>query len=270
MNRVAVALTVGIILVSLMVIFMVSQWDIPVQENVSPSAPTWVLLQPQKCQEIPWRKDWAISHGEPYASFPAAEEISILMAYYSQRGVKLLDVKLTYQAVDASCNACGCPEPFVFAFYVNGEDAARLTVSGFTILDKGNPYIFTGPFFRQSTTQTIALVTAKECEDVFSTNTFVDTLFGSKKDSCYIQAAISAKDVSLCSTISLAAAKNTCISEVAVATKDITLCEKIRSIESAYVSCVSGVAGILHQPSLCVRITEASAKSWCELGATPQ
>ena len=71
MNRAAVALTVGIILVSLLIIFWVSQWEIPMEDtSFLPNTPEWVLLQPQKCQEIPWRNEWSLENQKPYGVFP--------------------------------------------------------------------------------------------------------------------------------------------------------------------------------------------------------
>ncbi len=269
MNRAAVILTVGIILVSLTIIYWVSQWEIPVEEtSFFPDTPEWVLLQPQKCHEIPWRKEWSIQNQKPYGEFPLEEEVEIMTLYYSEKGIIIIDASFTYQPPSEVCHACGCPEPFVFALLVNPNDAARLAVSGFTILDTGDPYIFTGPLFRQSTSKPVTLVTESECASVFSTSTFIDQIFGSKKDSCYIQAAISTKDPNVCNNITNTPVKYNCLSEVAVATKNANVCDQIPSA-SAYASCISGVAGITQNKSLCTKITDPSAQNWCELGANP-
>ncbi len=269
MDKRAVGFTLGIILVSLLIIFWISSWDIPVQTTPDDSAPTWVLLQPQKCSEIPWRKDWALQNKQSYSAFPIADEVTYLKKYYLNKGIAILDTKFTYQSTNETCTGCGCPEPFVFALFVNETDAARLSISGFTILDSSNPYIFTGPLFRQSTTQPVSSVSAGECDGLFSTNTFIDELFGSKKDSCYIQAAISTRDVKLCENISTQQSKNTCYAEMAVAMNDISICQRITSA-GANASCVSGIAGTMHNPALCATIQDSSARAWCELGATPK
>ena len=269
MDQRAVGFTVGIILFSLLIIYWISSWDIPVQTPPNATTPAWVLLQPQKCSEIPWRKDWALQNQKTYDEFPVQNEITYLKKYYTDKGITILEAKFTYQSTNETCTGCGCPEPFVFALLVSETDAARLSISGFTILDTSNPYIFTGPLFRQSTAQPISSVSASECDGLFVTNTFIDELFGSKKDSCYIQAAISARDVTLCENISAQQAKNTCITEMAVALNDISLCARITST-SANASCVSGIAGTQHNPALCAAIQGSSARTWCELGATPK
>lgn len=271
MDQRAVAFTLGIIVLSLGTIYWISQWELPLVQQTLNGSPEWVLMQPQKCAEIPWRKDWSLKNGKPYDEFPLTSEISLLKAYYSAKGITILDATFTYQSTNDACHSCGCPEPFVFALYVNQTDAARLSISGFTILDNSNPYIFTGPLFRQSATQPVSVVLSAECEQLFSTNTALDQLLGSKKDSCYVQAAISARDISLCEKISTEGAQNTCISEVAVARRDASLCETISAkTSSAYASCISGVAGITQNAGLCARIPETSARTWCELGATPK
>jgi hypothetical protein len=270
MDRLAVAFTLGIILFSLGLIFWVSSWEIPRENNPTDSGqPEWVLLQPQKCWEIPWRKEWSIENQQPYSSFPVQDEVNYLQKYYTERGITILEAQFTYQPISDTCTGCGCPEPFVFALYVNQTDAARLSISGFTILDNSNPYIFTGPLFRQSVNKPISSVSADECAGLFSTSTILDEIFGSKKDSCYVQAAISARDVTLCQNVSAAQAKQTCISEVAVATKDVSLCTTLSSA-SAKTSCITGVAGLLQKPALCANIVDSSARTWCQLGATPK
>lgn len=271
MDRNAVLFTLGIIVFSLAIIFWVSQWEIPVQPTPNEGQPEWVLMQPQKCWEIPWRKDWTLQHGKTYDEFPVKDELSVLKKYYADKGIVILAATFTYQSTNDTCNTCGCPEPFVFALLASQTDAARLSISGFKILDTTDPYIFTGPLFRQSTTQPISMVLPEECAGIFSTNTLLDEILGSKKDSCYVQAAISARDVTLCENISAQQAKNTCVSEVAVALKNSALCERITpNTSSAYASCISGVAGATQNPSLCVRITDTSARTWCELGASPK
>lgn len=265
MNRTAVAFTLGIIVVSLGIIFAVSQWDIPVSDNApSSDTPEWVLLQPQKCTEIPWRKAWAIRNQKPYADFPLSEEVDILTQYYAEKDVTILDVSFTYQSVPL-CASCGCPEPFVFALLVDPRDAARLAVSGFTILDTSDPYVFTGPFFRQSQTNSIAVVTEAECQNVFATHTFLDQLFGSKRDSCFIQAAISAKNPAICANIDAQQAHDTCISELAVALRTVSLCDQLQS--GSKNACITGVAGIKQDPTLCYKISDATANYFCKVGA---
>jgi hypothetical protein len=268
MNPWEVGITVLIILGSVGVIYSVSQWELPMAENSSSRhlLPEWVLLQPQKCAEIPWRKEWVQQNQSDYASFPVNEELPIIQTYYRSRGLTLLDVKLTYQATDSQCTSCGCPESFVYALYVNPEDAARLAASGFTILDTSDPKIFTGPFFRQSQTNPISPVKASECADVFATNTLLDELFGSKKDSCYIQAAITEKNAEVCQNVSSLKANQTCYTEVAVTLKWVDVCQQISS-SSAKDSCISSVAGITKDKTLCASINDSSAKYFCELGA---
>lgn len=271
MDRNAVLFTIGIILASVGVIYWIAQWDLPLVNTPNTSQPVWVLMQPQKCAEIPWRKDWSLQHGKNYADFPLENELSVLQTYYSAKGITILDATFTYQSTSETCTACGCPEPFVFALYVNPTDAARLSVSGFTILDNTNPYIFTGPLFRQSVSQPVSTVLATDCEKLFSTNTGLDALLGNKKESCYVQAAISARDVSVCENISTTPVRYTCISEVAVSRRDAELCEIIpEKNSSAYASCISGVAGITQNATLCARISDNAAKQWCELGAKPK
>ncbi len=270
MDNRAVGMTIGIILVSLLIIYWVSSWEIPVQITPgSEGEPEWVLMQPQKCSEIPWRKDWALQNKMDYSQFPVKDEVAYLKSYYTARGITILDATFTYQPTNDTCTGCGCPEPFVFALLTSPTDAARLSVSGFTILDTSNPYIFTGPLFRQSTSQPISSVSTNECAGLFATNTFIDEILGSKKDSCYIQAAISTRDVSVCEKITTQLSKNTCYTELAVALNDISICQKISST-SANASCISGIAGTKQNPALCASIQDTSARTWCELGATPK
>lgn len=263
-------MTVLLIFASVGVIYWVSSWEIPLQNgNSENGAPEWVLMQPQTCSEIPWRKEWSLENKKNYSDFPVQDELAYLTSYYTVRGITVLDASFTYQPNTTTCTGCGCPEPFVFALYVSQTDAARLSFSGFAILDTTDPYIFTGPLFRQSTTQPISAVSASDCEDVFFTDSVLDQILGNKKDSCYIQAAISSRDVSLCEKVSAAEAKNTCYIELAVAKKDIQICARVTS-EGARTSCLTNVAGILQQPALCASISESAAKAWCELGATPK
>ncbi len=270
MDNRAVALTILLIFVSLGTIYWISSWEIPLQNgNSNTGEPEWVLMQPQTCSEIPWRKEWSLANQKNYSDFPIQDELTHLTTYYTARGITVLDASFTYQPNTTTCTGCGCPEPFVFALYVSQTDAARLSFSGFTILDTTDPYIFTGPLFRQSTTQPISTVSASDCEDVFFTDSVLDKILGNKKDSCYIQAAISSRDVSLCENVSAAEAKNTCYIELAVAKKDIQICARVTS-EGARTSCLTNVAGILQQPALCASISDAAAKAWCELGATPK
>ncbi len=267
MNNLAVGITFIIILVSVGVIYTVTQWDLPIQNtSVQSGQPTWVLLQPQKCAEIPWRKEWTLQTGKTYAEFPVKDELSILKNYYQGKGIQLLDVTLTYQATDSTCTQCGCPESFVYAIYTQPEDAAKLSVSGFTILDETDPAIFTGPFFRQSSTQPIQLVKSSECEGIFATNTVIDGLLGSKKDSCYIQAAISEKNPLVCAKVFSIQAQQTCYAEVAVSQKNVSVCDYLTS--SPKDSCISSVAGITQKPELCASVSDSTAKYLCELGAT--
>ncbi|MEK6970121.1 MAG: hypothetical protein AABW68_00300 [archaeon] len=267
MNQWAMGITLVIILASIGVIFTVTQWELPLSNGTIVSGtPEWVLLQPQKCAEIPWRKEWSIESGKSYAEFPVGEELSILGDYYSGKGIPILDVTLTYQSTDATCTQCGCPESFVYALLVHPSDAARLAVSGFTILDAEDPAIFTGPFFRQSSTQPIPLVKSSECEGLFATHTVIDGLLGSKKDSCYIQAAISEKDPGVCAKVYSIKAQHTCYTEVAVSQKNGSVCDYLSSQPKD--SCISSVAGITQKPELCIAISDSTAQYLCELGAT--
>lgn len=266
MNRVEVALTMGIILLSLGVIFLVSQWELP-QGPVSPDAqlPEWVLLQPLKCTEIPWRAEWARTSGQPYASFPVAQEMSILTHYYQGKGIAVLDARLTYQATDSLCTQCGCPEPFVFGVQTYSGDAAKLAASGFKIVDTSNPYIFTGPLFRQSTAQPISAVHESDCASIFATQTILDEWLGSKKDSCYIQAAIDAKDLSICAKITASGPQTTCVTEVATATHNPSACATLAS-SGGKDTCYTQVAGVTQNAGLCNNVMDATAKSICLLG----
>ncbi|MEK6902734.1 MAG: hypothetical protein AABX02_04070 [archaeon] len=268
MNKIAVGFTVLIIVVSLGIIYAVSQWELP-KPITSPTSnePTWVLLQPQKCTEIPWRKAWAEQNGKPYTEFPVASELTIMKSYYQQKGITIFDIDLTYQGGNATCLSCGCPEPFVFAVQTTQSDAARLAVSGFTILDNSNPEYFTGKYYRQSSA--VSYVPSSDCDKLFSTQTALDELLGSKKDSCYIQAAISEKNVDVCANVYSTKAQHTCVTEVAVAMKDVSLCQKA-SNASGKDGCIASVAGILQKPEYCVQITDSTAKYFCEVGAKPQ
>ena len=267
MNKIAVGFTLLIIVLSLGVIYAVSQWELPTPiKTPTSNEPTWVLLQPTKCTEIPWRKAWADENQKPYSEFPAASELSIMKQYYLQKDIQVFDIELTYQGSSAACLACGCPEPFVFAVQTTQSDAARLAVSGFTILDNSNPENFTGKYYRQS--DAVSYVPSSQCEQLFSTQTALDGLLGSKKDSCYVQAAISEKDVEVCTKIYSIKAQQTCVTEVAVAMKNVSLCQKAPNV-SGKDSCIASVAGILQKPEWCVQISEATAKYFCEIGAKP-
>lgn len=269
MNKLAVGFTLGIIVLSLGVIYAVSQWELPKPiTNPTSNEPTWVLLQPQKCSEIPWRKAWADQNQKPYTEFPVASELSIMKNYYMQKSIIVMDVELTYQSGNSTCLACGCPEPFVFAIQTTQSDAARLAVSGFKVLDNSNPEYFTGKYYRQSSSQPIEYVPSSECDQLFSTQTALDELLGSKKDSCYIQAAISEKNVNVCAKVYSIKAQHTCVTEVAVAMKDVSLCQKA-SNASGKDGCIASVAGILQKPSYCSQITDSTAKYFCEVGAKP-
>ncbi|MFH0970370.1 MAG: hypothetical protein V1776_02835 [Candidatus Diapherotrites archaeon] len=248
---------------------MVSQWELPVEGNPSSESKEWVLMQPQKCVEIPWRSEWAQQHQASYSTFPVQEEIIILTSYYTVRGVPIEEVQLTYQATDSTCTQCGCLEPFVFALYVRTEDAARLAVSGFTILNADDPTVFTGLYYRQSPGQNIKLVKESECEGLFATQTLLDGLFGNKKDSCYIQAAISEGNPVICQNVFAVKAKETCYQEVAVSLKSVDICNRIAS-QGGINSCIGSVAGVTHNVALCNMITDSTAKYFCELGASPK
>ncbi len=267
MNRWAIGLTLLIIGVSLFVIYSVSQWDLPKPViGVGLQPKEWVLLQPTKCTEIPWRKEWAFLNQKSYDEFPLESELEILQEYYEGRGVRVLDIKLTYEAADPLCTACGCPEPFVFAIQTYERDAAKLAVSGFRVLDTTNPYIFTGPLFRQSLEQPLSYVRESDCDTLFSTKTFLDEWLGSKKDSCYIQAAIGAKNPQICEKVQALQARNTCITEVAVSLQYVELCYQLAE-QANRDACISSVAGITQTISLCDQVQDSTVKYFCRLGA---
>lgn len=269
MNPLAVGITIGIILLSVATIYTVSQWDLPKVENpLNSNQPTWVLLQPNKCADIPWRREWSNTTGKSYSEFPVKDELTILETYYEGKGIPITDVTISYQATDPLCTQCGCPESFIYALLVNPSDAARLAVSGFTILDETDPAIFTGPFFRQSTTNPISAVKTSDCEQLFATNTVIDGLLGSKKDSCYIQAAITAGDPAICQNVKTVKPQQTCYAEVAVSLKKVEICNNLSG--SPKDSCISSVAGVMQKPSLCTQVSDSTAKYFCELGSTPK
>ncbi len=267
MNTLALAFTLLIIIASLGIIFLVSQWDLSkVSSTPTNGEKSWVLLQPTQCTEIPWRRAWANQNGKNYSDFPVTNELQIAKAYYTGKGLTIFDATITYRSVDAACTVCGCPEPFVFAIQTYQGDAAKLGASGFKILDPQDPSIFTGPLFRQNIEQPLNVVSAKECEGIFATGTFLDDILGSKKDSCYIQAAINLRSVEECKKVVSSAAKNTCYSEVATAQKSTATCQLI-SDSTAKAYCIANVAGALKDKKLCAQITESSAKIYCNLAA---
>jgi hypothetical protein len=266
MNRKALALIVGIIIVSLGVIYWVSQLEIsPPEIRDENGVQEWVLLQPTKCAKIPWRAGWAKEKDKPYEEFPLTDELEYLQDYYADRGVTILDSTLTYSTQDIVCEGCGCPESFVFAVLVYQGDAAKLAVSGFEILDQGDPNIFTSPLFRAGiSAQSKPPPIDSDCENVFSTSTFLDILFGSSKDACYIESAINNKDESACDKVVSARGKNDCYTEVAILKKSVSPCEKIKESEISQ-GCIAQVAAVTQNQELCAVLTNQPAKEYCEM-----
>lgn len=242
-----------------------SQQEIPIpQTEDKTGVQEWVILQPTKCNKIPWRNAWAEENNQPYESFPLENELDYLKEYYSQKGVIILDATLTYSIQEKACNGCGCPEPFVFAVFVYQKDAAKLAVSGFEILDKGDPNIFTSPLFRQSTQQKDTPPSVSDCEKVFSTTTFLDVLFGSARDSCYIQVAFSQQDETICEKVLSPKGRNDCYTEVAVLKKNVILCQKVEDKQRQQ-GCIAQVASATQNKELCTVLTDESAKQYCEI-----
>ncbi|MDP2666560.1 MAG: hypothetical protein Q8P05_03610 [Candidatus Diapherotrites archaeon] len=268
MDKRAVAMVVGLILISLGILFWVTQWELPIAPDASMDAPEWVLLQPGKCTVLPWREQWGIENNRPYAQFPVEEELSYVRAFYEERDIRVLDIQLAYQNVDVTCTVCGCPEPFVFGLFTYPPDAARLALSGFRVLDPGDPTLITGPLFRQAVDRPIAPVSSSECAQIFSTGTFIDGLLGNKKESCYIQAAISARDGDICYAIPRTEARDTCFTEVAIARRSASECDRIVFM-GAKDACLIAVAGITRNASLCGNVSSETSRAYCIAASTP-
>lgn len=267
MNRVAVFFTLTIILASLAILYTVSHWQLPQPATPAGSlTKTWVLLQPVTCQELPWRSEWARTNQKSYAEFPTRQERALIRVYYQDRGITVLNVSLTYQPTDATCTRCGCPERFVYGIQTYAGDAAKLSASGFNIVDNSDPRIFTGPLFRQSTDQPISNVSEADCDQLFSTQTALDEILGSRKDSCYVQAAIGARNIDICAKIHANAVHTNCITEVATALKYADACDLLNEPLDRD-ACLAGVAGALGDVEICVRIIDPNTRYFCELGA---
>ena len=132
-----------IVVVSLGLIFAVTQWKLPpiiAPPGNNSNEKEWVNFQPKTCSEIPWRKAWSDAHEKPYADFPLEDELTILKDYYAGKNVTIFEAKILYASSTYNpnaCTGCGCEEPFSFEVYVSQADAALLAISGFTVSKQG-------------------------------------------------------------------------------------------------------------------------------------